>query len=86
VPPTTREEVMKMFDRDKLSVSVCHRSYGKDARMYVAVYLGGNSILVSDDYPPGPELLEVMDRVEVFVRHVMDGVKWETAYFTAFPT
>jgi hypothetical protein len=86
VPPTTREEVMKMFDRDKLSVSVCHQSYGKDARMYITVCLGGNAILVSDDYPPGPELLEVMDRIEVFVRYVQDGAKWETAYFTAFPT
>jgi hypothetical protein len=74
-----------MFDRTKLAVAVCHRSYGPDERMYLAVSYAGNHILVTGDYEPGPDLLELMDKIEIFVRHVQDGAKWETAYLTAFP-
>jgi hypothetical protein len=74
-----------MFDRTKLAVAVCHRSYGRDQQMYAVVYYAGTPILLTDDCAPGPDLLVAMDRVEVFVRHVQDGAKWETAYLTAFP-
>jgi hypothetical protein len=75
-----------MLDRNKLELRVCERYNAgkKDRQLYAAVYLEGVPIVVSEDLPPGPQLLQAMDRMEILIRHVQAGANWATAYFTVF--
>lgn len=74
-----------MFERQKLQLSVHTRGFA-DQVSWVEVSLGGRVILRTAEVEPGPDLLASMDRAEKFVRLVQEGVGFEDAYLTAFPS